>query len=71
MAVDADGGPGFQLRFEVVADGLGLGAEGVADEVDAGGVGVGSGAVSLSAWIGTISKEHVQLWSRVRSTYRE
>ena len=58
MAVDADGGPGLELRFEVVPDGLGLGAEGVADEVNAGGVSVGrsSGAVCLGAWIGTISR---------------
>lgn len=61
MAVDADGGPGLELRFEVGPDGLGLGAEGVADEVNAGGVGVGrgSGAVCLGAWkIGTVSKGH-------------
>ena len=53
MAVDADGGPGLELRFEVGADGLGLRAEGVADEVDAGRVSFG-GAGCWDAWMQSV-----------------
>lgn len=49
MPVDADGSPGFELCFEVLAYSFGLGAEGVADEVDAWLGGLGRGAVGLGA----------------------
>lgn len=38
MAVDTDGGPGLEVRVEVLADALWLGAQGVADKVDGGRV---------------------------------